>query len=123
MAGRVKIEGLDELERKINKITEDSRKNIVHALDIAGLLVLRSAQQKCPVDTGNLRASLTKEVSDRELYAVVGTKVHYAPYVEYGTRKMRAKPYLKPAFYENEKDIKQRISQAVLKAIKEVAGP
>lgn len=122
MAARMTIQGLDELERKLDKITVESRNNIVQALDVAGLMVLRSAQQKCPVDTGNLRASLTKEVSDRELYAVVGTKVHYAPYVEYGTRRMRPKPYLKPAFYENEKDIRQKLSQAVLKAIKEVAG-
>lgn len=118
MAKAIKVEGLKELEQKLDRLTEKSRDNLVGALDNSALRVLRSAQQKCPVDTGNLRASLTKETSKKELYTVVGTKVYYAPYVEYGTRKMRPKPYLKPAYLENEKDIKNLLKKAVLDAIR-----
>lgn len=31
---------------------------------------------------------------------VVGTNVHYAPYVEFGTSRMRAQPYLRPSAQE-----------------------
>lgn len=41
------------------------------------------AQTRVPVDNGILRSSITKQVKGLE--ASVGTKLHYAPYVEFGT--------------------------------------
>lgn len=57
------------------------------------------AKRLCPVDTGNLRSSITWELgSDGQgLYADIGTNVEYAGYVEFGTRFMAAQPYLVPA--------------------------
>lgn len=57
------------------------------------------AKRLCPVDTGRLRASVTHalERDDQGLYGIVGTDVRYAPYIELGTRYMRAQPYLRPA--------------------------
>ncbi len=65
---------------------------------------------RCPVGTpesthkrgyigGRLRSSITWEVVSEggDLSAKVGTNVEYAPYVELGTRYMRAQPYLVPA--------------------------
>ena len=47
-----------------------------------------TAKQDCPVDTGQLRASITHEVEG--LVGVVGTNVEYAVYVEYGTGEKAA---------------------------------
>lgn len=118
--GKVKIEGLDKLQEKLQKLEGKIREGVVKALDDSALAVLRSAQIKCPVDTGNLRASLTKEVNKENLYAVVGTSVYYAPYQEYGTRRTKPHPYLRPAYEENRKDINANIKQAVLEAIKKL---
>jgi HK97 gp10 family phage protein len=52
-----------------------------------------------PVDTGRLRASITHEVAGHT--ATIGTSVEYAPYVELGTSKMAAQPYLKPALADH----------------------
>lgn len=47
-----------------------------------------------PVDTGRLRASIAHNTeSDR---FQVGTNVEYAVYVEKGTSKQKAQPFLKP---------------------------
>jgi HK97 gp10 family phage protein len=54
------------------------------------------AKTVVPVDTGNLKNSIQTSV-EGDLTAIVGTHVEYAPYVEYGTRRMAAKPYLGPA--------------------------
>lgn len=54
------------------------------------------AKSRAPVDTGNLKASISTMV-DGPAHAVVGTNVEYAPFVEYGTRHMAAQPYLIPA--------------------------
>jgi HK97 gp10 family phage protein len=69
----------------------------------AGLIVEGQAKLNAPVDSGNLRSSITTEVKDEEV--IVGTNVEYAPYVEYGTKRMRAQPYLRPALDKNRKDL------------------
>jgi phage gpG-like protein len=58
-----------------------------------------AAVSRCAVDTGRLRSSITWEVVSEggELSAKVGTNVEYGPFVELGTRYMRAQPYLVPA--------------------------
>lgn len=54
------------------------------AMDKACLVVERAAKQKAPVESGNLRNSITHEVvSGKE--GLIGTNVPYAPYVEIGT--------------------------------------
>lgn len=84
-------------------------------LETAALIVQGDAINRCPVDTGHLRQSITKEVKDKE--ARIGTNVHYAPYVELGTVKMKAQPYLRPALDENKNklgDLAQQILDAHL---------
>ena len=75
---------------------------IARALEICGGTAEGYAKELCPVDTGNLRNSIAHaQVSENT--ERVGSNVHYAPYVELGTRKMRAQPYLRPAV-ENHRD-------------------
>lgn len=61
--------------------------------------VQRRAKKLCPVDTGRLRSSIAEEVGrDAEgIVGRVGTDVVYGPFIEYGTRRMRAQPFLRPA--------------------------
>ena len=66
------------------------------ALEIIGGKAESYAKKICPVDTGNLRNSITHQQYD-ENTEVIGTNVEYAPYVELGTVKMSAKPFLRPA--------------------------
>lgn len=57
------------------------------------------AKRRCPVDTGRLRASITHAL-ERDaggLVGTVGTDVEYAPFVELGTSRAQAQPYLRPA--------------------------
>jgi len=42
-------------------------------------------------------ASEKINVVPKEYEAYVGTRVRYAPYVEFGTRRMRPQPYLRPS--------------------------
>lgn len=91
------------------------------ALEECGLVGEGYAKKLCPVDTGNLRNSITHTVSDSEKAAYIGTNNEYAVYVECGTgiyypggrptpwayqdakgewhwtAGSRAQPYIKPA--------------------------
>lgn len=77
----IKFEGMDELMKTIDKLADTEK--IKQALGRACAVVERSAKQKAPKDTGELRRSITSEVNGTE--GVVFTPLEYAPYVEYGT--------------------------------------
>lgn len=76
------------------------------ALEKVGIAAEGYAKNACPVGTpestgipgyqgGTLRNSITHQVDGDSVY--IGTNVEYGKYVELGTRRMEAKPYLKPA--------------------------
>lgn len=91
------------------------------ALEKCGLVAEGYAKKLCPVDTGNLRNSITHTVDEQEPAAIIGTNNEYAAYVELGAGKyaeggrptpwvyqdakgnwhmthgQRAQPFLKPA--------------------------
>ena len=80
----------------VKKSGEDK---IAEALNKKALRIVRQAKQLAPVDTGRLRSSITADLirSDGRPKAVVGTNVEYAPFVEFGTSKQPAQPFLRPA--------------------------
>lgn len=65
------------------------------ALERIGMQAEGYAKDLCPVDTGNLRNSITHTSDGKAAY--IGTNVEYGKYVELGTVKMAAQPYLRPA--------------------------
>jgi HK97 gp10 family phage protein len=69
------------------------------ALARKAIQVERGAKRLCPVDTGRLRSSITHGLAHDVigLYAEVGSNVEYAIYVELGTRRAHAQPFLRPA--------------------------
>lgn len=69
---------------------------IQRALVKIGLVAEANAKIGCPVDTGRLRASITNTTDGSE-FVTVGTNVSYAQYVEMGTSKATAQPFLRPA--------------------------
>jgi HK97 gp10 family phage protein len=78
---------------------------------------VRSAPGQPPKsDTGRLVSSITHEFS--YLNASVGTNVIYAPYLELGTSKMAARPYLQPSLDENKDKISSLIESALIRAMK-----
>ena len=82
------------------------------ALTAVGMQAEGYAKLKCPVDTGRLRNSISHTVSDDTAY--IGTNVEYARYVELGTSRQKAQPYLKPAATEHTAEYK-----AIMKSIME----
>lgn len=80
------------------------------ALEIIGGMAESYAKAACPVDTGRLRNSITHEQYSDDT-EVIGTNVEYAPYVELGTSKMGAKPFLRPAAENHTAEYKAIMQQ------------
>ena len=108
------------------EVLEAMQQAAVRALEKCGLTAEGYAKKLCPVDTGNLRNSITHTVDEEEPAAYIGTNNEYAAYVELGTGKyttggrpdpwvyqddkgrwhhtngQRARPYLKPAVADHK---------------------
>lgn len=132
----IKFEGIEEIEKSIDKITNP--KQVEKALQRACAIVERSAKQNAPKGNGELRRSITSRVDNLE--GVVFTPLEYAPYVEYGTglfaeeggrtdvpwsyqddegewhstSGMPPSPYMRPALNQNREQILRIIKEALL---------
>ena len=71
------------------------------AMERCGMEAEGYAKDLCPVDTGNLRNSITHAVEGKS--AIIGTNVEYAPYVELGTGAYYSGGRPTPWIYEDEK--------------------
>ena len=89
------------------EIIEAMQQATVRALEKCGLTAEGYAKKLAPVDTGNLRNSITHEVDDGESAAYIGTNVEYAPYQELGTIHMAAQPFLKPAVADHANEFRK----------------
>ena len=82
-------------------------------LQVAGLIIGGMAEtyakERCPVDTGRLRNSITHTYDEDSKTVIIGSNVEYAPYVELGTYhpKRDPRPYLKPAIEEHKDEYKE----------------
>ena len=83
------------------EVLEAMQQAAVRAMEKCGLTAEGYAKKLCPVDTGNLRNSITHTVDEEEPAAYIGTNVEYASYVCLGTIHMKAQPFLKPAVAAN----------------------
>lgn len=91
-----------DFERGVNEGLKKYKLGTEKAVLALALSVEATAKGMAPVDTGNLRRSITHKPGRdvRGFYVDVGTNVIYAPFVEFGTRFMRPQPYLRPAFLQ-----------------------
>jgi HK97 gp10 family phage protein len=64
-------------------------------------------------DTGNLINSIGTDFRRAELSVLVGTEVEYAPFLEYGTRRMAPRPFMRPAYQSREAAIERAVREAI----------
>lgn len=80
----VKVEGLDRLLKKLDKLGGSIEQSTQKALLRGGAVFEAGAKENCPVDTGQLRDSIHTEAKDAQT-VTVGTSCEHGVYVEYGT--------------------------------------
>ena len=108
------------------KIKQEYMTAIPKALMIMGAQANTFVKEKTPVDTGLLRSSITFATSvgqsapttekgtvagrddiigqpEDRFELKIGTNVHYAPHIEYGTVKMKGHSFLRDGILSNQK--------------------
>lgn len=116
---KVTMEGLDELRKKLESF---ARKSDVEdsALEKAGEHLRQEIQNSVPVLTGSLKAAIVKG-------EVINGKIQIGPsqqgpafrahFVEFGTSKMPAKPFMRPAFEREKANIERIMAQEIRKGL------
>lgn len=114
----ITIKGLGSLQAKLKKLDPLTRAAISSGVIKAATKVEGDAKLLSPVDTGALRSSIN--VSGMSIpdgaKAEIKTNMEYAPYVEFGTSRQQAQPYLQPALQKNKQAAKKIIMSEIVQA-------
>jgi HK97 gp10 family phage protein len=124
---KVKINGLEDLERQLKKLDAKVAKKIVSQECREGAKVIAAAIHP-PVDTGRLsraikvRSFRKKKRGQIAFTAQIGEgfykgKSFYGAFVDQGTHKLPKQEFMKKGFDEKVEGLKESIPQAIAKRI------
>lgn len=122
---RVEMEGFKEQAEKIGKIPEGLDTTLEDFLNEVGEDWLSDTKANTPVDSGELRRSMTFEGAKKSagrFEIAVSNNLDYAEHVEYGHRTRGGKGYV-PGVHmmrDGQKDAEQTISKELGSLISEV---
>lgn len=113
------LEGVQKLFRNLRGIQQKVLDNMESIIKRAAEKIADDAGRLAPERTGRLSESI--EIKRLEItkdkirigVGPVGEDVFYWYFVEYGTAKMSAQPYLRPAFDENKDAVKREIIKEI----------
>ena len=101
----IRIRGSEQLRRNLNRLHGAERRQAQRdGLEAGARIVETQAKVYCPVDTGALRSSIMVDEVTPE-HAIIAPHTDYAEHVEFGTSRMAAQPYLRPALDQHEAEI------------------
>lgn len=92
-------------------IAAKCRPAIRSAVHAAGFRAEAGAKGRAAVDTGNMRAGINNAPGD--LSTTVSSPASYSLFVERGTRRMAAQPFLEPAVLAVVPDLESDLRRAV----------
>jgi len=125
----INIDGIEKTVKKLQSYGEEGDKQIRELTEIKARDIEINAKEVVPVGTpestgirgyigGSLRQSIRAEKLS-ELSWIITAYEFYASFVEYGTRKMTARPYLFPAWKRGiisyRKDLKKALDRLAKK--------
>jgi HK97 gp10 family phage protein len=113
----IQIKGLSEIINAFEKAQVGLPVVLHNAMANSVTKVRSTAQEIVPVRTGMLKKSIVDDVSDRPLQGIISVGQPYGEYVEFGTWKMRAQPYMRPAASESLEYILDQFRRAITTVI------
>jgi HK97 gp10 family phage protein len=96
MAGRTGVT-VRIVSNRLPEISAAIRPAVVAEVQRATFDVEARAKALTPVRTGTLRRSIHSVFSNGGLTGIIGPSVLYGKFVEFGTRRMGARPFMRPA--------------------------
>jgi HK97 gp10 family phage protein len=85
MRVNVRLQGLERAIRNIQDYEVAKKEDVKNIIKDTTLQIQANAKQRTPVDTGNLKRSISVDIAPDELSAKIFTDVEYAATVEFGS--------------------------------------
>jgi HK97 gp10 family phage protein len=111
----LEVKGVDRAAARLEHISERLAREVDAKAQEAVELCTRTAQLLAPVRTGRLRANIDWAKSAPLRY-VIYSRVEYSVFVEYGTSKMAAQPFMRPALLFGRDLVRRLMAEAVAEA-------
>ena len=108
------VKGMTEFQTAMRNFDSAMQKHVHSKLVSWAADVKALAKKIVRVRTGHLRSRIYAEV--KEWLVRIGADATYALFVEFGTRYMRARPYLYPAIQEYLPVLEQTICEGIEEA-------
>ena len=137
-----KIEGLDALIKRLGKLPIEIEKEVAEEVNASALAIQSKAKKSVAAnstDNGTLLGSiqLVSVLKDKRILYTVGSRLKYAPYVEFGTggtvnvpagyedfaiqfkgkngrvRNFNADPFFYPAVFKQRQELPKRIEKTL----------
>ena len=105
----IKVEGFEKTVAKFNRFSSRQRKKLARIVTTSAFAIQAEAKKTVAIDTGRLRNSIIVRNFKQGMTADIGTNVFYAPFIEFGTRRTRPRPYLFSAFRKEEKNFLRKV--------------
>ncbi len=97
--------------RRLEALAGDWERAMAGAVFAATQKALETAREEVPVDTGALKDSL--QMAQAGLEGSIQTGKEYAVYVELGTARSAAQPFLRPAFLAGAETFRREAAAAI----------
>ena len=93
------------VKEMLKKMTPAIQGALKRALTKSGIIIKSAAKALAPVDKGLLRGGISHRLEGIDR-VVIGPNVDYGIYQEFGTKYMRAQPYMRPAAEDNTGNVR-----------------
>ena len=117
MSVTIQVEGDVEIEQRLAQIQQRTAPEVDVALRMGAEQIAWDARRLAPVRTGFLRSRIIVQSVSVAKYHVASL-ARYSVFVEFGTWKMKARPFLRPAYMMNI----GRVRMLVRRAIQDLLG-
>jgi len=108
----VEVEGDLEIERRLTQIQQRALPEVDLAMRAGAEQIAWDARRLAPVRTGLLRSRIIVRAAGAARYHVASL-ARYSLFVEFGTWKMKARPFLRPAYYANIGRVRMLVRRAI----------
>ena len=106
----------DDLTPTLRKMGDNIRVEVINALVEIAQRMVTDAGIIVPVRTGFLRSTIFSRISG-SLEVEIGASAPYAQFIEFGTFRMAAQPYLRPAILGAFDDLCKAVLDGVMRGL------
>jgi HK97 gp10 family phage protein len=133
--GRSRVQGGSRLRKKLRFMPEAATAELKQVIAKSAVDVYDAIRDLAPIEIGRMRESLNYRLSSDKLGAAIGYSKRRsgfrrawkvggfeAQFIEFGTKKMSAHPFIRPGFRSQLNSILDNVDKATDRALRRAAG-